>query len=96
MLVNFENPALSAKIFLAIIHRYTENVFGICTHCNLCSCQFFARQYLLPVWFAKVSPICYTNNVRMYLYYMYQYLAKRKQIAFIMYIKDHASSISFI
>ena len=34
-LVNFKNPALFAKIFLAIIHRYTENVFGICPHCNL-------------------------------------------------------------
>ena len=34
-LAKFENHALFAKIFLAIIHRYTENVFGICTHCSL-------------------------------------------------------------
>ena len=27
-LANFENPALFAKIFLAIIHRYTKNVLA--------------------------------------------------------------------
>ena len=29
-LANLANRKLFAKIFLAIIHSYTENVFGIC------------------------------------------------------------------
>ena len=51
-MANLENPALFAKVFLAIFHRYTKNVFGICTHCNL---------------FANVSlPIPLTCMVRQY------------------------------
>ena len=34
-LVNLANRELSIKIFLANIHRYTENVYGICTDCCL-------------------------------------------------------------
>ena len=47
-LANLENHELFAKIFLVIIHRYTENVFGIFTHCNL---------------FANSSPILLTCMV---------------------------------
>ena len=42
-LANIENPALFAKIFIAIILRYTENVFSICTHCNLFANFFLAN-----------------------------------------------------
>ena len=45
---------LFIKIFIANIHRYTENVFGICTDFKL-----FAKVSLpiaLPVWFAKIFP----------------------------------------
>ena len=57
-LVNLENHKLFAKIFLAIIHRYTKNVFGICTDCNLFANFFLAKTsylYGLPkfshVWY---------------------------------------------
>ena len=42
-LAKFENPALFAKIFIAIILRYTEKVFSICTHCNLFANFFLAN-----------------------------------------------------
>ena len=38
------NRELFAKIFLANIHRYTENVSGICTDCSLCILKNFPRQ----------------------------------------------------
>ena len=34
-LAKLTNCELFAKIFLANIHRYTENVFGMCTDCSL-------------------------------------------------------------
>ena len=34
-LANLGNRELFAKIFLANIHRYTENVYDICTDCSL-------------------------------------------------------------
>ena len=34
-LANLANHGLFAKIFLTNIHRYTENVYGICTDCRL-------------------------------------------------------------
>ena len=52
--MNLENSELFAKIFLDIIHGYTENVFGICTHCNL---------------FANFSLTSFTDTLKMYLAY---------------------------
>ena len=46
-LVNLENHELFTKIFLANIHRYTKNVFGICTHCNLFANFFLANSSYL-------------------------------------------------
>ena len=82
-LANFENPALFAKIFLAIIHRYTKNVFSICTHCNLFANFFLANtSYLygspkfshvryLYLNTSKSTCIllkCFSQNIAMYLY----------------------------
>ena len=55
-LVNFENPALFAKTFLAIIHRYTENVSGICTHCNLFT-NFFLTNTSYLYGSPKIFPV---------------------------------------
>ena len=41
------NRELFAKIFLTNIHRYTENVFGICTDCSLFSKFFSANSFYL-------------------------------------------------
>ena len=48
-----------AKIFLANIHRYMKNVYGICTDCCLFTKFFLANSYLLPAWFAKIFPTKY-------------------------------------
>ena len=40
-LANLANCELSAKIFLANIHRYTKKVFGICTECSLFTKSFY-------------------------------------------------------
>ena len=45
--MNLENHELFAKIFLANIHRYTKNVFGICTDCNLFAKFFLANSSYL-------------------------------------------------
>ena len=37
------NHELFTKIFLINIHRYTKNVFGICTDCSLLAKFFFAN-----------------------------------------------------
>ena len=42
--MNLENSELFAKIFLDIIHGYTENVFGTVTYLPI-----FSLPYLLPV-----------------------------------------------
>ena len=39
-LVNLTNREVFAKIFLANIHRYTENVFGKCTDVSLFANNF--------------------------------------------------------
>ena len=70
-LANFENPALFAKIFLAIIHRYNENVFGICTHCNLSANFFLANTsylYGLPI-FSHVQYL-YLNTSKVLAIYL--------------------------
>ena len=54
-LTNFENHELFAKIFLPNIHRYTENVFGICTDCNLFAKFFLSNSsYLYGLSLAKI------------------------------------------
>ena len=50
-MANLANRELFTKIFLNNIHRYTENVFGICTDCSL-----FTKFSLPIVWFAKIFP----------------------------------------
>ena len=66
-LANFENPTLFAKIFLAIIHRCTKNVFGICTHCNL-----FANFFLANTSYLYGSPKF------SHVWYLYLYLNTSK------------------
>ena len=61
-LANFENPALFAKIFRAIIHRYTKNAFGICTECNLFA-NFFLTNTSYLYGLPKFSHVRY-----LYLY----------------------------
>ena len=56
-LVNLVNCQLFAKIFLTNSHRYTDNVFGICTDCSLFAKFFLA---LLPV--PKFSHVRYIAN----------------------------------
>ena len=46
-LVNLVNHELFAKIFLVNIHRYTENVLGICTDCRLFAKIFLANSFYL-------------------------------------------------
>ena len=46
-LANSVNCELFAKIFLTHIHRYTENVFGICTDCSLFAKIFLANSFYL-------------------------------------------------
>ena len=50
-MANLANRELFTKIFLNNIHRYTKNVFGICTDCSL-----FTKFSLPIVWFAKIFP----------------------------------------
>ena len=70
--MNLENPALFAKIFLAIIHRYTESVFGICTHCNL-----FANFFLANTSYLYGSPKFLLPKFSLVLY-LYLYLNTSK------------------
>ena len=43
------NRELFAKIFLTNIHRYTENVFGICTDCSLFTKFFLTNSFTCTV-----------------------------------------------
>ena len=54
-LVNLANCELFTKIFLANVHRYTENVFGIYTNCSL-SAKFFLTNSFYLYSLPKVSP----------------------------------------
>ena len=50
--MNLANRESVTKIFLANIHRYTINIFGICTDCSLFTKYFLANSfylYSLPV-----------------------------------------------
>ena len=50
-----ENYELFAKSFLANIHKYTKNAFGICIDCNLFAKFFLANSsYLYGL--SKLSP----------------------------------------
>ena len=52
-LTNLVNYELYDKVFLANIHRYTKNVFGICTDCSLFAKFFLTNSfylYGLPVY----------------------------------------------
>ena len=46
-LTNLVNCKLFTKIFLANIHRYTKNVFGICTDCSLFAKCFHTNSFYL-------------------------------------------------
>ena len=46
----------SPKLFITNLHRYTENVFGVCTDFSLFANSFLADSFYLPVRFAKISP----------------------------------------
>ena len=47
-LVNLVNHKLFTKMFIVNIHRYTNNVFGICTDdCNLFAKFFLANNFYL-------------------------------------------------
>ena len=70
--MNLETPALFAKIFLAIIHRYTESVFDICTHCNL-----FANFFLANTSYLYGSPKFPLPKFSLVLY-LYLYLNTSK------------------
>ena len=48
-LANLANYGLFAKIFLANIHTYTENVFGICIDCSLFAEFFLANSFTCMV-----------------------------------------------
>ena len=52
------NGELFAKTFLTNIHRYTENVFGICTDCSLFAKFFLANNFYL-YGLPKFSPTKY-------------------------------------
>ena len=56
-LVNFENPTLFAKIFLAIyiLFRDTPKMY-LAYALTVTYLPIFPCQYLLPVWFAKNFP----------------------------------------
>ena len=55
---NLVNCEPFAKIFHAIIHRYTENVYGICTGCFLFPKFFLANSFYL-YGLPKFSPTIY-------------------------------------
>ena len=81
-LANFENLALFAKIFIAIIHRYTENVFSICTNCNLFANFFLANTsylYGLPKFSHVQNLYLYLNTSKstciLLIKYFSQYIA---------------------
>ena len=75
-LANLENPELFAKFFLAIIHRYNENVFGICTYCSLfansspipltCVHQIFSLSKFSCVWYLYL----YLNTFKVLAFYL--------------------------
>ena len=44
-MLNLANRELFAKIFLANVHRYNENVFGICTDFSLFAKFFLANSF---------------------------------------------------
>ena len=70
-LANLKNPELFAKIFLAIIHRYTENVFGMCTHCNL-----FANSSPIPLTCMVHQNFSLSKFFRVRCLYLYLILLK--------------------
>ena len=49
-LVNLAIRESFAKIFLANIHRYTENIYGICTDCCLFTKFFLTKYFLCTVY----------------------------------------------
>ena len=65
------NCELFAKIFITNIHRYTENVFDICTNCSLFVKFFLAKsfcQYGSPkfyhVWYKYIRTyLCYVKDM---------------------------------
>ena len=62
----------SAKIFLANIHRYMENVYGICTDHCLSAKFFFANSFYLH-GSPKFSPAKYFPCMVLYLFWFHLY-----------------------
>ena len=65
-LANLVNHELFAKIFLINIHRYTENVYGICTDRSLSAKFFLANsfyQYGSPI-FSPAKYLPYTVHAK--------------------------------
>ena len=52
-LVNLVNHKLFTKMFIVNIHRYTNNVFGICTD----DCNLFAKFFLANSFYLYGSPV---------------------------------------
>ena len=68
ILVNLANRELFTKIFLTNIHKYTENVFGICTVCSLFANFFLVNSFYL-CGSSKFSPTKYFScTVFVYFY----------------------------
>ena len=60
---NLANHELFAKTFLTNIHRYTENVFGICTDCSLFAKFFLANIHrYTEMCLAYVQTVAYLLN----------------------------------
>ena len=66
-LANLANCELFANIFLANIHRYTENVFDICTDCSLFTTFSYTctvcQNFLLP----NISHVQYFLKLRLHV-----------------------------
>ena len=62
-LVNLANHEPFAKIFLANIHRYTENKYGICTDCCFFAKFFLAnRTRFAPAKYFSCTVLSETNS----------------------------------
>ena len=66
--------SLFAKIFLAKVQKYTENVFGICTDCSLFA-KFFLANSLYLYGLPKFPLPEFSITVYMYIIdFQYQYI----------------------
>ena len=65
-LANLVNREVFVKIFLTNIHRYTENVFGICTDCSLFT-NFFSPIAFTCMVHQNFSPAKYFPCTVLYM-----------------------------